>query len=88
MDYDSTDIPVGYDQGRDHGPEFLELWMDVVASCVGNQRLNTILDLGLRHREVFRSSRGAFRCGGCRRRSVQKDAGPGAGEVAGSEGEV
>jgi len=46
MDYDSTDIPVGYDRGRDHGPEVLELWMEVVASCVGNQRLKTILDLG------------------------------------------
>jgi ubiquinone/menaquinone biosynthesis C-methylase UbiE len=46
MDYDSTEIPVGYDRGRDHGPEVLELWMNVVASCVGNQRLNAILDLG------------------------------------------
>jgi len=46
MDYDSTDIPVGYDRGRDHGPEFVELWMNVVASCSGNQRLNSILDLG------------------------------------------
>lgn len=46
MDYDSTDIPVGYDRGRDHGPEVQELWMNVVASCVGKQRLNTILDLG------------------------------------------
>jgi ubiquinone/menaquinone biosynthesis C-methylase UbiE len=46
MDYDSTDIPVGYDRGRDHGPEVLELWMNVVASRVGKQRLNTILDLG------------------------------------------
>ena len=46
MDYDSTDIPVGYDRGRDHGPEVLQLWMNVIASCVGNQRLKTILDLG------------------------------------------
>src|SRR5215216_1739799 len=46
MDYDSTDIPSGYDRGRDHGPEVLELWMNFVASCVGKQRLNTILDLG------------------------------------------
>src|SRR6185369_17481506 len=46
MDYDSTEIPVGYDRGRDHGPEVLELWMNVVAACVGNQCLNTILDLG------------------------------------------
>ena len=41
-----TEIPAGYDRARDHGPEFLQLWMNVVASCAGNQRLNTILDLG------------------------------------------
>jgi len=46
MDYDLTDIPDGYDRGRDHGPEVLELWMKVVASCAGEQRINTILDLG------------------------------------------
>jgi ubiquinone/menaquinone biosynthesis C-methylase UbiE len=46
MDYDATDIPDGYDRGRDHGPELLQLWMDVVASSVGKQRLGTILDLG------------------------------------------
>jgi ubiquinone/menaquinone biosynthesis C-methylase UbiE len=46
MDYDSTDIPEGYDRGRDHGPELLQLWMNVVESSVGKQRLDTILDLG------------------------------------------
>ena len=46
MDYDSTDIPDVYDRGRDHGPEMLQLWMNYIASCVGEQRLNTILDLG------------------------------------------
>jgi ubiquinone/menaquinone biosynthesis C-methylase UbiE len=46
MDYDLTDIPVRYDRGRDHGPEMLQLWMNFIASAVGNQRLNTILDLG------------------------------------------
>ena len=46
MDYDLTDIPVGYDRGRDHGPEVLQLWMNFIAAAVGNQRLNTILDLG------------------------------------------
>ncbi len=46
MDYDSTDIPSVYDRGRDHGPELLQLWMNFIASCVGKQRLNTILDLG------------------------------------------
>jgi SAM-dependent methyltransferase len=46
MDYDSTDIPEAYDRGRDHGPELLQLWMNVVESSVGKQRLETILDLG------------------------------------------
>jgi ubiquinone/menaquinone biosynthesis C-methylase UbiE len=46
MDYDSTDIPVAYDRGRDHGPEVLQLWMNVVASYAGKQHLDTILDLG------------------------------------------
>ena len=46
VDYDSTDISIGYDLGRDHGPEVLRLWMNFVASCFKNQRLNTILDLG------------------------------------------
>lgn len=46
MDYDTTDIPVVYDRGRDHGPELLQLWMNVVSSSVGKQRIDTILDLG------------------------------------------
>lgn len=46
MDYDATDIPDGYDRGRDHGPEVLRLWMNVVSSHVGKQPVNTILDLG------------------------------------------
>ncbi|HET9712571.1 MAG TPA: methyltransferase domain-containing protein [Pyrinomonadaceae bacterium] len=46
MDYDATDIPVGYDRGRDHGPEVLQLWMNVVSSYLGKQPINTILDLG------------------------------------------
>jgi SAM-dependent methyltransferase len=46
MDYDTTDIPVSYDRGRDHGPEFLRLWMDVVASYVKKEPINSILDLG------------------------------------------
>lgn len=46
MDYDTTDIAVGYDRGRDHGPEVLQLWMNVVSSYVGKQRINTIVDLG------------------------------------------
>src|SRR5258705_3361348 len=46
MDYDATDIASTYDRGRDHGPEFLDLWMNVVASHVKDQRVETILDLG------------------------------------------
>src|SRR5260370_22160546 len=46
MDYDATDIPVTYDRGRDHGPEVLNLWMDVVSSSVKDRQIKTILDLG------------------------------------------
>ena len=46
MDYDATDIPVGYDRGRNHGPEVLDLWMNVVASHVEARDIRTILDLG------------------------------------------
>src|SRR2546427_13252935 len=46
MDYDATDIAVSYDRGRDHGPEVLDLWMNVVSAHVKDQRIKTILDLG------------------------------------------
>jgi ubiquinone/menaquinone biosynthesis C-methylase UbiE len=46
MDYDATDIPANYDRGRDHGPEVLNLWMQVVGSHIGDLRIRTILDLG------------------------------------------
>ncbi len=46
MDYDSTDIAATYDRGRDHGPEVLNLWMNVVSSYVQDQHVKTILDLG------------------------------------------
>jgi ubiquinone/menaquinone biosynthesis C-methylase UbiE len=46
MDYDATDIASTYDRGRDHGPEFLDLWMNVVSSHVKDQRTERILDLG------------------------------------------
>lgn len=46
MDYDATDIAATYDRGRDHGPEFLDLWMNVVASHVKDQDTKRILDLG------------------------------------------
>ena len=46
MEYDSTNIPDGYDRARDHGPETLDLWMDQVASHVGAHQPRVILDLG------------------------------------------
>ena len=46
MDYDATEIASTYDLGRDHGPQFLDLWMNVVATHVKNQRPKRILDLG------------------------------------------
>jgi len=46
MDYDATEIAVVYDRGRDHGPENLQLWMNVVAACAGEQPVTRILDLG------------------------------------------
>jgi len=46
MDYDATDIASTYDLGRDHGPEFLDLWMKVVSAQVKDQSIKTILDLG------------------------------------------
>jgi trans-aconitate methyltransferase len=46
MDYDATEIASTYDRGRDHGAEFLDLWMNVVSAHVKDQRIETILDLG------------------------------------------
>jgi ubiquinone/menaquinone biosynthesis C-methylase UbiE len=46
MDYDATDIASAYDRGRDHGPAFLDLWMNVVSSHVNGQHIETVLDLG------------------------------------------
>ena len=46
MDYDATEIAAAYDRGRDHGPETLDLWMNVVTSHVKDQRVKKILDLG------------------------------------------
>src|SRR5688572_30538305 len=46
MDYDSTDIPAGYDRAREHGPEMLELWMNHVGRYLRQSRQPTILDLG------------------------------------------
>src|SRR6266850_2451798 len=46
MDYDKTKIPEVYNQGRDHGPAFLDQWMRVVAGEVGRANIYDILDLG------------------------------------------
>src|SRR5262249_41753216 len=46
VNYDLTNIPVSYDRGRDHGPEVLDLWMNVLASALGTDRVKTIVDLG------------------------------------------
>jgi ubiquinone/menaquinone biosynthesis C-methylase UbiE len=46
MEYDLTDIPAGYDRGREHGPEYLDLWMNTVESHLKGRKLTRILDLG------------------------------------------
>jgi ubiquinone/menaquinone biosynthesis C-methylase UbiE len=46
MDYDTTDMALAYDRGRDHGPAVLGLWMDLVSEAVKDQPVKTILDLG------------------------------------------
>src|SRR5215207_4619967 len=46
MDYDATNIAVAYDQGRNHGPEIRNLWMDVISSHLRDQQLRTIVDVG------------------------------------------
>ena len=45
-DYDLTNIPIGYDRARDHGPAVLDLWMRTVAEHVGVASIRRILDLG------------------------------------------
>src|SRR5688500_9016793 len=44
--YDRTDIPAGYDRGRDHGPEVLGLYATAMASHLGDRTPSSILDLG------------------------------------------
>jgi ubiquinone/menaquinone biosynthesis C-methylase UbiE len=46
VDYDRTNIPEGYDRGRDHGPEALALWMSEIESRVRERSIRRILDLG------------------------------------------
>ncbi len=45
MEYDQTSIPEGYNRAREHGPAFLEMWMDVVLAH-RPPKTTTILDLG------------------------------------------
>jgi ubiquinone/menaquinone biosynthesis C-methylase UbiE len=45
-DYDTTDIPAGYDCARDHGPENLNLWMRAITAHLSVPKLGRILDLG------------------------------------------
>lgn len=44
-DYDRTDIPAGYDRGRDLAPDMLALWMNTLATHL-DQTPRLILDLG------------------------------------------
>lgn len=46
MDYDKTDIPEAYNQGRDHGPAVLQQWMNVIAIHVDEKTVMNVLDLG------------------------------------------
>jgi ubiquinone/menaquinone biosynthesis C-methylase UbiE len=46
MDYDLTDIPAGYDRGREHGPGFLNLWMATLERHLHGLDVRRILDLG------------------------------------------
>jgi SAM-dependent methyltransferase len=46
MDYDKTTIPDAYNRGRDHGPAFLDMWMNVVSARAGVEKISSILDLG------------------------------------------
>src|SRR5688500_9151587 len=43
--YDRTDIPAGYDRGRDHGPEGLGRYATAMASPLGDRTPSSILDL-------------------------------------------
>ena len=46
MDYDRSTIPTGYDRSREHGPEWLDRWMEIVAFHVAGRAVRRILDLG------------------------------------------
>jgi ubiquinone/menaquinone biosynthesis C-methylase UbiE len=46
VNYDLTDIPAGYDRGRDLTPDVLALWMEALDAHVTGQAVAGILDLG------------------------------------------
>jgi ubiquinone/menaquinone biosynthesis C-methylase UbiE len=46
MDYDKTEMPKTYAEGRNLAPAVLQLWMDAVAAHVDAGRVRNILDLG------------------------------------------
>jgi ubiquinone/menaquinone biosynthesis C-methylase UbiE len=46
MDYDLTDIPAGYDRGRELAPGVLDLWMHAVEAHTQDCNIIRILDLG------------------------------------------
>jgi len=46
LNYDATTLPEGYNRARDHGPEFLELWMNTLEEWRPEIPARDILDLG------------------------------------------
>src|SRR5687767_10228261 len=46
IDYDSTQIPAGYDRARSHSPEVTNLWLRTVARFIQSEPVCCILDLG------------------------------------------
>jgi ubiquinone/menaquinone biosynthesis C-methylase UbiE len=46
MNYDLTEIPEGYDRSRDHGSEFIDLWMRALDLHLKGLDVSRILDLG------------------------------------------
>jgi ubiquinone/menaquinone biosynthesis C-methylase UbiE len=46
MDYDKTNIPAGYDRGRDLAPDVLDIWMRALEVHVQGATITRILDLG------------------------------------------
>ena len=41
-----TNIPEGYDRARDHGPGYINLWMNEIESQLDGQRISGIVDIG------------------------------------------